>query len=156
MAVPPISEFEKKTIAELTRAIYHGETAKALTLIRPGLPFEHVARDVSHTPLVAAIENGNMPVFEAMLAAGASVGAGERSDVSVPLFVATSAANHAGWIEFGEPLPEFRCKKKPELRLVRPEAGMMLLFPSYFHHRTLPFRAGETRISIAFDVVPTA
>jgi hypothetical protein len=31
---------------------------------------------------------------------------------------------------------------------------MLLLFPSYFYHRTLPFRSAEQRISIAFDVVP--
>jgi len=30
----------------------------------------------------------------------------------------------------------------------------MLLFPSYFFHRTLPFQADATRISIAFDVMP--
>jgi hypothetical protein len=31
-----------------------------------------------------------------------------------------------------------------------------VLFPSYFWHRTLPFEAAETRISIAFDAVPVA
>ena len=30
----------------------------------------------------------------------------------------------------------------------------MLLFPSYIYHRTVPFEGAETRISIAFDVVP--
>src|SRR5262249_29827336 len=49
-----------------------------------------------------------------------------------PAFIA-AAADHAGWIEFGEPLPEFRCKTPPALRLVRPEEGLMLLFPAYFH-----------------------
>jgi len=64
-----------------------------------------------------------------------------------------AAADHAGWIEFGEPLPEFRCKTPPERRLVRPEEGLMLLFPAYFHHRTVPFRSTETRVSLAFDVM---
>jgi hypothetical protein len=32
----------------------------------------------------------------------------------------------------------------------------MLLFPSYFYHRTLPFHARETRISFAFDIVRAA
>ena len=72
MPEPPITPFEDKAVAELTRAIYLGETKKALRLIRPALRLEHVARDVEHTPLIAAIENGNMPVFEALLAAGAS------------------------------------------------------------------------------------
>jgi hypothetical protein len=30
----------------------------------------------------------------------------------------------------------------------------MILFPSYFYHRTIPFEASETRISIAFDAMP--
>jgi hypothetical protein len=30
----------------------------------------------------------------------------------------------------------------------------MVLFPSYFFHRTIPFSAPGTRISIAFDVLP--
>jgi len=75
MTEPPITPFEDKAVGDLTRAIYLGEIEKALRLIRPGLRLEHVARDVEHTPLIAAIENGNMPVFEALLAAGAGVAA---------------------------------------------------------------------------------
>ena len=37
---------------------------------------------------------------------------------------------------------------------VRPEEGLLVLFPSYFYHRTIPFDDPGTRISIAFDVVP--
>jgi len=75
---------------------------------------------------------------------------------SVPPDMAASDTEQAGWIEFGEPLPDYRFTARPELRLVRPEEGLMLLFPSYFFHRTLPFSAGGTRISIAFDIVPSA
>ena len=75
---------------------------------------------------------------------------------SVPPDMAAADTEQAGWIEFGEPLPDYRFTAKPELRLIKPEEGLMLLFPSYFFHRTLPFSAGGTRISIAFDVVPTA
>ncbi len=32
----------------------------------------------------------------------------------------------------------------------------MLLFPSFFFHRTVPFEAPEQRISIAFDIRPVA
>ena len=74
----------------------------------------------------------------------------------VPPGIAAADTEHAGWIEFGEPLPEFRCTRRPDLRLIRPEEGLMLLFPSYFYHRTLPFHARETRISFAFDVVRAA
>src|SRR5215510_15997422 len=64
---------------------------------------------------------------------------------SVPADIAT-AADRAGWIEFGEPLADYRFTAKPELRLIQPEEGLMLLFPSYFYHRTLPFSAGGTRV----------
>jgi len=44
----------------------------------------------------------------------------------------------------------------PELRAIRPREGLMLLFPSYFYHRTVPFSAAEPRVSIAFDAIPIA
>jgi len=66
----------------------------------------------------------------------------------------TAGADQAGWIEFGEPLADYRFTKRPDLHLIRPEEGLALLFPSYFYHRTLPFRSNGTRISLAFDVVP--
>jgi ankyrin repeat protein len=75
MGKPPVTPFEDAAIARLTRAIYEGETAKALGLIRPDLPLDHVAREVEHTPLIAAIENDNGAVFEALLAAGADASA---------------------------------------------------------------------------------
>ena len=60
----------------------------------------------------------------------------------------------AGWIEFGRPQPEFRCKVEPEVKLFQPEEGLMFLFPSYFYHGTMPIETEEQRISIAFDVIP--
>jgi len=60
----------------------------------------------------------------------------------------------AGWIEFGEPGPEYHWSATPETRRFQPEPGLMVLFPSYIFHRTIPFDSDQTRISIAFDVVP--
>lgn len=37
---------------------------------------------------------------------------------------------------------------------VRPKAGMLALFPSYFWHGTLPFSSAQARLTVAFDVVP--
>src|SRR5262249_9225007 len=54
----------------------------------------HVARDVEHTPLIAAIENGNMPVFEALLAAGAGVAA-PLAHGETPLHAAARRADDA-------------------------------------------------------------
>jgi tetratricopeptide (TPR) repeat protein len=38
---------------------------------------------------------------------------------------------------------------------IKPEAGMLLLFPSYYAHRTWPTKVGDARLSMAFDVVPS-
>ncbi len=59
-----------------------------------------------------------------------------------------------GWIEFGQPGPEYHFSAEPTLRLVQPEPGLLVMFPSYMFHRTIPFKSEETRISIAFDVLP--
>lgn len=37
---------------------------------------------------------------------------------------------------------------------VPPEVGMLALFPSYFWHGTVPFSGTQTRLTVAFDVVP--
>jgi tetratricopeptide (TPR) repeat protein len=37
---------------------------------------------------------------------------------------------------------------------VRPSAGMLVLFPSYFWHGTVPFSGEQTRLTVAFDAVP--
>lgn len=37
---------------------------------------------------------------------------------------------------------------------VRPEPGMLVLFPSYFWHGTIPFQSPQTRLTVAFDAVP--
>jgi tetratricopeptide (TPR) repeat protein len=37
---------------------------------------------------------------------------------------------------------------------VRPTAGMLVLFPSYFWHGTVPFKSPQPRLTVAFDAVP--
>jgi uncharacterized protein (TIGR02466 family) len=64
------------------------------------------------------------------------------------------AESDAGCIEFNRPhrtLPE-----PPEdwIAVVRPEPGQLLLFPSYYYHRTLPYQGPGERISISFDLAP--
>jgi tetratricopeptide (TPR) repeat protein len=61
----------------------------------------------------------------------------------------------AGSIEFGPyPFGEDDEKLRPYRWRVRPEPGLLLLFPSYFGHRTWPTGLPDTRISVAFDVRP--
>ncbi len=74
--------------------------------------------------------------------------------VRVPDIVNDDDAARAGWIEFGLPSDEFHWNHEPALRAIRPEPGRMVLFPSYFFHRTIPFETAGTRISVAFDVLP--
>jgi tetratricopeptide (TPR) repeat protein len=59
-----------------------------------------------------------------------------------------------GWIEFGTPPEIFVLTKKTPVRLLKPKEGLLVLFPSYFYHRTIPFEGDEERVSIAFDFVP--
>lgn len=71
----------------------------------------------------------------------------------LPSIMATANADKAGWIEFGEPPPDFLCKTAPEVELFKPEEGTLFLFPSYFYHRTIPFDSDEERVSVAFDFI---
>lgn len=72
----------------------------------------------------------------------------------VPPEVATSVKTKAGWIEFGRPPSEFPAEGAFELLTIEPREGLLLLFPSYVYHRTIPFDSNAERISIAFDVLP--
>lgn len=62
----------------------------------------------------------------------------------------------AGCIEFGRTADAIGGAREPLVEVLRPEEGLMLLFPSYLYHRTIPFEGAEPRICIAFDVVPVA
>jgi len=67
---------------------------------------------------------------------------------------AAGKGDQSGWFELGRPPTELPATAAPEVRAIRPEEGLMLLFPSYFYHCTLPFKSDERRITIAFDLVP--
>ena len=71
----------------------------------------------------------------------------------VPAAVSTSPDKAAGWIEFGRPLDLYGAKPPPAVRLIQPREGLMVLFPSYFFHGTIPTGCQDTRVSIAFDVI---
>lgn len=72
----------------------------------------------------------------------------------VPEIVNDPKAGQAGWIEFGQPGEEYYWRRGLPVRAIRPEPGLMVLFPSYFFHRTIPYEDESERISIAFDVLP--
>lgn len=60
----------------------------------------------------------------------------------------------AGGFEVGHPPDEYGCRQPHMTRQYRPHEGLMLLFPAYLYHRTIPFTSAQRRISIAFDVMP--
>jgi len=72
----------------------------------------------------------------------------------LPEIIGDDEGGKAGWIEFGRPPAHFHNAREPETLSVQPETGLMVLFPSYFYHHTVPFESEGTRISIAFDLMP--
>jgi uncharacterized protein (TIGR02466 family) len=76
--------------------------------------------------------------------------------LSSAFYVETPSAverDRQGWLGFGRPIFRTRPALEPE-RWVRPEPGRLVLFPSYLWHGTAPFASDETRLSLAFDVLP--
>jgi tetratricopeptide (TPR) repeat protein len=64
-----------------------------------------------------------------------------------------AAQTQEGILTFGEPglltTPALTAEYS-----VRPSVGMLVLFPSYFWHGTVPFRSNQARLTVAFDAVP--
>ena len=58
-----------------------------------------------------------------------------------------------GTLSFGQPGILTSPALEPE-HAVRPEPGMLVLFPSYFWHGTVPFESPQPRLTVAFDAVP--
>jgi tetratricopeptide (TPR) repeat protein len=57
-----------------------------------------------------------------------------------------------GWLKFGEPGPPTSPPLAPD-HLIKPEPGLLVLFPSTMWHGTVPFTADDKRLSCAFDIV---
>jgi hypothetical protein len=39
-------------------------------------------------------------------------------------------------------------------KIIKPKEGMLLRFPSYFWHGTIPFKGHQERITVSGDIVP--
>lgn len=72
----------------------------------------------------------------------------------IPDVISAKSTDRSGWIEFGRPQDNANASATPVVRSYAPREGMVVLFPSYFYHRTEPFDSDEMRISIAFDIIP--
>jgi uncharacterized protein (TIGR02466 family) len=76
--------------------------------------------------------------------------------VALPPGVARGA-DEAGFLEFGASNVRGRDGGEivsPNRMRLRPEEGLMALFPSHFWHRTVPYDEDAERISLAFDLAP--
>jgi tetratricopeptide (TPR) repeat protein len=72
--------------------------------------------------------------------------------VALPDAVA-DAASQQGWIKFGEPNMPYGLSD-PVRHTIEPRPGLLVLFPSYMWHGTIPFHSEQSRTTIAFDAVP--
>lgn len=73
---------------------------------------------------------------------------------SLPDVISASDASHEGWLEVGRPTENLLGTSEPEVKLIQPRQGRLIIFPSYCFHRTVPFDSDGTRVSIAFDLIP--
>lgn len=73
----------------------------------------------------------------------------------LPTAVTDTTRRPEGWLEFGRAYYMLGAKAEVPVRLIQPVEGLIVLFPAYFGHRTIPFDTEEERISVAFDVMPS-
>ncbi|WP_291207243.1 putative 2OG-Fe(II) oxygenase [Hyphomonas sp.] len=72
----------------------------------------------------------------------------------IELPAAVSAGGREGWLRFGKPgLPLGR--DLPAEHWIKPEPGLLALFPSYMWHGTEKFSGTDPRLTVAFDLVPS-
>ncbi|MFX4221141.1 MAG: putative 2OG-Fe(II) oxygenase [Thalassobaculum sp.] len=74
--------------------------------------------------------------------------------VEMPEVLSEEDADHQGWIEFNHPGYGIPDRGTATTHRVCPKPGMIVLFPSYVWHRTVPFHGEGERISVAFDLHP--
>ena len=76
--------------------------------------------------------------------------------VEVPDFVGQDENNLGGCIEFCRFNAYSQAQVESEFMVIKPEPGTLVLFPSFMYHRVLAFSGNAQRISIAFNLTPTA
>jgi tetratricopeptide (TPR) repeat protein len=76
--------------------------------------------------------------------------------VEVPAVVRDPAAGQAGWLKVGGSRRDIPLTREPITRAVQPEPGLLVTFPSYLWHDTIPLPVENTerRLCLAFDLHP--
>lgn len=65
----------------------------------------------------------------------------------------TTSDQHEGWLRLGAP-PTPTSPSLAAGHFVQPKPGLLALFPSYMWHGTVPFGGDDSRMSLAFDILP--
>jgi tetratricopeptide (TPR) repeat protein len=74
--------------------------------------------------------------------------------VDIPPEVAQAGdASRAGWLRLGRPGIRTRPELPPDC-YVKPESGVLVLFPAYVWHGVEPFASPRARLTLAFDALP--
>jgi tetratricopeptide (TPR) repeat protein len=71
----------------------------------------------------------------------------------LPDSLGSDERNTDGWIGFGQPPSIYGTNHTPR-KLIKPQEGLLVLFPSYMWHGTMPFIGDQYRLTAAFDVIP--
>lgn len=120
--------------------------------------FDNVRADAANHPfLKAKPENWSVTLWGTILEPGGAV----EPHIHAPNWL--SGVYYPGFSTSGDDPDEgaFAIGQLPQalggggtIRIIRPHSGLMILFPSFLWHGTLPFAGDRQRISIAFDAVP--
>lgn len=74
--------------------------------------------------------------------------------VDVPPQIDQKGTTHEGWIKFGESGLNLGSERECIEKIVQPQPGLLVLFPSYMWHGTVPFNGENTRLTAPFDIIP--
>lgn len=150
-----LANYDNQAIAQLKHLI-----VRAFEERSKGLPQE----DQSHPFVCSAPPKFHLDLWAVKMAGGGKMLPHIHCDgwlsgvyyVEVPSIVNDPAAGEAGWIKFGTPRIDIKLTKEPITRTVKPEPGLLLTFPSYFWHDTVPLppENQEPRVCLSFDLHP--
>ncbi len=73
--------------------------------------------------------------------------------VQIPDEIRTDDDQRSGWIQIGEGDDSYQHVVPDWARTIQPRVGRLILFPSYFFHKTFPFSSEQTRISVPVDII---
>ena len=71
----------------------------------------------------------------------------------IPDFDEAQLNEHDGCIQFGEPNSQFASERNATQRIIPPQVGTVVLFPSYYWHGVQEFDRNGVRHSISYDLI---